>query len=160
MDHDRWLDRQQWPQGQEDFRNVVIVMTTNAGAAELSKTSMGFTTAKQSGDEMGEIRGILTPRTTTGSTHHLLPGAQGAIILRVVDKFLMQLEEQLHEKKVDISFTPALHSTLPTKGFDPQMGAQPMAQAHPGHHPSRALADSTLSPGSGEWRQGDRGACR
>src|SRR5690606_17540140 len=51
-----------------------------------------------------------------------------AIILRVVDKFLMQLEEQLHEKKVDINFTPALREHLADKGFDPQMGARPMAR--------------------------------
>jgi len=50
------------------------------------------------------------------------------IILRVVDKFLMQLEEQLHEKKVDISFTPALREYLADKGFDPQMGARPMSR--------------------------------
>ena len=112
-----------------DFRNVVIVMTTNAGAAELSKTSMGFTTAKQSGDEMGEIRRMFTPEFRNRLDGIIsFQALDRAIILRVVDKFLMQLEEQLHEKKVDISFTPALREYLADKGFDPQMGARPMAR--------------------------------
>jgi len=112
-----------------DFRNVVIVMTTNAGAAELSKTSMGFTASKQSGDEMGEIRRMFTPEFRNRLDGIIsFQSLDRAIILRVVDKFLMQLEEQLHEKKVDISFTPALCEHLADKGFDPQMGARPMAR--------------------------------
>ena len=112
-----------------DFRNVVIVMTTNAGAAELSKTSMGFTASKQVGDEMGEIRRMFTPEFRNRLDGIIsFQSLDRAIILRVVDKFLMQLEEQLHEKKVDISFTPALCEHLADKGFDPQMGARPMAR--------------------------------
>jgi ATP-dependent Clp protease ATP-binding subunit ClpA len=112
-----------------DFRNVVIVMTTNAGAAELSRTSMGFTAAKQSGDEMGEIKRMFTPEFRNRLDGIIsFQALDRAIILRVVDKFLMQLEEQLHEKKVEISFTPALREYLADKGFDPQMGARPMAR--------------------------------
>jgi ATP-dependent Clp protease ATP-binding subunit ClpA len=112
-----------------DFRNVVIVMTTNAGAAELSKSSMGFTAAKQSGDEMGEIKRMFTPEFRNRLDGIIsFQALDRAIILRVVDKFLMQLEEQLHEKKVDIGFTPALREFLADKGFDPQMGARPMAR--------------------------------
>jgi ATP-dependent Clp protease ATP-binding subunit ClpA len=112
-----------------DFRNVVIVMTTNAGAAELSKSSMGFTAAKQTGDEMGEIKRMFTPEFRNRLDGIIsFQALDRAIILRVVDKFLMQLEEQLHEKKVDISFTPALREFLADKGFDPQMGARPMAR--------------------------------
>ena len=112
-----------------DFRNVVIVMTTNAGAAELSKTSMGFTASKQSGDEMGEIKRMFTPEFRNRLDGIIsFQALDRAIILRVVDKFLMQLEEQLHEKKVDISFTPALRDYLAEKGFDPQMGARPMSR--------------------------------
>ena len=112
-----------------DFRNVVIVMTTNAGAAELSKTSMGFTVTKQSGDEMGEIKRMFTPefRNRLDGIISFQP-LDRAVILRVIDKFLMQLEEQLHEKKVDIGFTLALREHLADKGFDPQMGARPMAR--------------------------------
>jgi ATP-dependent Clp protease ATP-binding subunit ClpA len=112
-----------------DFRNVVIVMTTNAGAAELSKTSIGFTTAKQAGDEMAEIKRMFTPEFRNRLDGIIsFQALDRAIILRVVDKFLMQLEEQLHEKKVDISFTPALREYLADKGFDPQMGARPMSR--------------------------------
>ncbi|MGA0024406.1 MAG: ATP-dependent Clp protease ATP-binding subunit ClpA [Burkholderiales bacterium] len=112
-----------------DFRNVVIVMTTNAGAAELSKTSMGFTASRQAGDEMGEIKRMFTPEFRNRLDGIIsFQSLDRAIILRVVDKFLMQLEEQLHEKKVDISFTPALREYLADKGFDPQMGARPMSR--------------------------------
>ena len=112
-----------------DFRNVVIVMTTNAGAAELSKSSMGFTASRQAGDEMGEIRRMFTPEFRNRLDGIIsFQALDRAIILRVVDKFLMQLEEQLHEKKVDISFTPALREFLANKGFDPQMGARPMSR--------------------------------
>jgi ATP-dependent Clp protease ATP-binding subunit ClpA len=112
-----------------DFRNVVIIMTTNAGAAELSKTSMGFTAARQTGDEMGEIKRMFTPEFRNRLDGIIsFQSLDREIILRVVDKFLMQLEEQLHEKKVDISFTPALREYLADKGFDPQMGARPMSR--------------------------------
>jgi ATP-dependent Clp protease ATP-binding subunit ClpA len=112
-----------------DFRNVVIIMTTNAGAAELSKTSMGFTASKQSGDEMGEIKRMFTPEFRNRLDGIIsFQSLDRAVILRVVDKFLMQLEEQLHEKKVEISFTQGLRDFLAEKGFDPQMGARPMSR--------------------------------
>ena len=112
-----------------DFRNVVIIMTTNAGAAELSKTSMGFTASQQSGDEMGEIKRMFTPEFRNRLDGIIsFQSLDRSVILRVVDKFLMQLEEQLHEKKVDISFTTALREHLAEKGFDPQMGARPMSR--------------------------------
>ena len=112
-----------------DFRNVVIIMTTNAGAAELSKTSMGFTPTKQAGDEMGEIKRLFTPefRNRLDATISFA-ALDREVILRVVDKFLMQLEDQLHEKKVDITFTQPLKDYLAKKGFDPAMGARPMAR--------------------------------
>ena len=112
-----------------DFRNVVIIMTTNAGAADLQKSSMGFTSGKQAGDEMQEIKRLFTPefRNRLDATISFSP-LDHDIILRVVDKFLMQLEEQLHEKKVDAHFSDALKEMLARKGFDPLMGARPMAR--------------------------------
>jgi ATP-dependent Clp protease ATP-binding subunit ClpA len=112
-----------------DFRNVIIVMTTNAGAGELSRNVMGFTAKKEVGDEMGEIKRMFSPefRNRLDATISFQP-LDREIILRVVDKFLMQLEEQLHEKKVEISFTQALKDYLGQKGFDPLMGARPMAR--------------------------------
>jgi ATP-dependent Clp protease ATP-binding subunit ClpA len=112
-----------------DFRNVMIIMTTNAGAAELSKTSMGFTVSTQAGDEMAEIKRMFTPEFRNRLDAIISFGAlDREIIMRVVDKFLMQLEEQLQEKKVEATFTPALKDHLAKKGFDPQMGARPMAR--------------------------------
>ena len=86
-----------------DFRNVVIIMTTNAGAESLSKTSIGFTLGKQAGDEMADIKRMFTPefRNRLDATISFAALTHD-VILRVVDKFLMQLEEQLHEKKVDV----------------------------------------------------------
>ncbi|HET7776254.1 MAG TPA: AAA family ATPase, partial [Azospira sp.] len=112
-----------------DFRNVVIIMTTNAGAAELQKPVMGFTNSKEVGDEMVEIKRLFTPefRNRLDATISFKP-LDHDIILRVVDKFLMQLEEQLHEKKVEAVFTDALKDMLADKGFDPLMGARPMAR--------------------------------
>jgi ATP-dependent Clp protease ATP-binding subunit ClpA len=112
-----------------DFRNVIIVMTTNAGAEALNKAVMGFTAKKEAGDEMGEIRRMFTPEfrnrlDATISFRQL----DHEIILRVVDKFLMQLEEQLHEKKVEAAWSDALKEHLARRGFDPTMGARPMAR--------------------------------
>ena len=112
-----------------DFRNVVIVMTTNAGAAELSKVSIGFTQSRQAGDEMAEIKRLFTPEFRNRLDAIISFAAlDHDIILRVVDKFLMQLEAQLEEKKVEITFTAALKAYLAKKGFDPLMGARPMAR--------------------------------
>jgi ATP-dependent Clp protease ATP-binding subunit ClpA len=112
-----------------DFRNVAVVMTTNAGAAELSKSSMGFTISTQVGDEMAEIKRMFTPEFRNRLDAIISFNALDRdIILRVVDKFLMQLEQQLDEKKVEATFTPALREYLAKKGFDPQMGARPMAR--------------------------------
>jgi ATP-dependent Clp protease ATP-binding subunit ClpA len=127
-----------------DFRNVAIVMTTNAGAGELSKSSMGFTDDKKAGDEMGEIKRLFTPefRNRLDATISFAP-LDEVVILQVVDKFLMQLESQLAEKKVDASFTPELKKFLAKKGFDPAMGARPMARLIQDTI-RRALADELL----------------
>jgi ATP-dependent Clp protease ATP-binding subunit ClpA len=112
-----------------DFRNVVIVMTTNAGAQELSKSGMGFTPSQDAGDEMAEIRRLFTPEFRNRLDAIIsFNSLDRAIILRVVDKFLMQLEGQLAEKKVEPEFTQALREYLANKGFDPKMGARPMAR--------------------------------
>jgi len=112
-----------------DFRNVIVIMTTNAGAGDLARQSIGFSNDRQPGDEMAEIKRMFTPEfrnrldatISFGSLDH-------DVILRVVDKFLLELEAQLHEKKVDPSFSPKLREFLARKGFDPQMGARPMGR--------------------------------
>ncbi|MDR3158240.1 MAG: ATP-dependent Clp protease ATP-binding subunit ClpA [Zoogloeaceae bacterium] len=112
-----------------DFRNVIIIMTTNAGAADLQKNRMGFMPGAQAGDELVEIRRLFTPefRNRLDAIVSFKP-LDYDIILRVADKFLMQLEAQLSEKKVEAHFTDALKAMLAQKGFDPLMGARPMAR--------------------------------
>ncbi len=112
-----------------DFRNVTIIMTTNAGAESLSKSSMGFTASKQTGDEQADIKRLFTPEFRNRLDAIVSFSALSTeIILRVVDKFLMQLEDQLHEKKVEATFSDKLKAYLGKKGFDPLMGARPMAR--------------------------------
>ncbi len=112
-----------------DFRNVVLIMTTNAGAEMLNKASIGFSNSRESGDEIGEIKRMFTPefRNRLDAIIPFAPLTE-PVILQVVDKFLMQLEEQLHEKKVEAVFTDALKAYLAKHGFDPLMGARPMAR--------------------------------
>ncbi|GDX54755.1 ATP-dependent Clp protease ATP-binding subunit ClpA [Methylophilaceae bacterium] len=112
-----------------DFRNVTLIMTTNAGAESISKSSMGFTQSKKMGDEQAEIKRLFTPefRNRLDATVSFAPLSHD-VILKVVDKFLMQLEDQLHEKKVDATFTENLKSYLAKNGFDPSMGARPMSR--------------------------------
>jgi len=127
-----------------DFRNVVIVMTTNAGAEGLSKNAMGFTQARMPGDEMGEIKRMFTPEFRNRLDAIVsFASLDEQIILRVVDKFLMQLEAQLSEKKVEALFTEKLKAYLAKNGFDPQMGARPMARLIQDTI-RRALADELL----------------
>jgi len=110
-----------------DFRNVVIIMTTNAGAETMNKATIGFTNPRQAGDEMGDIKRLFTPefRNRLDAIVSFRP-LDEQIILRVVDKFLLQLEQQLGEKKVEVTFTDKLRKHLAKKGFDPLMGARPM----------------------------------
>jgi ATP-dependent Clp protease ATP-binding subunit ClpA len=112
-----------------DFRNVVLIMTTNAGAESLTRTSIGFAPSAHQGDELQDIKRMFTPefRNRLDATISFAPLTH-EVILRVVDKFLMQLEDQLHEKKVEASFTQALKDHLAQHGFDPLMGARPMAR--------------------------------
>ena len=114
---------------QADFRNTIIIMTTNAGAEAMQKTVIGFAAKREAGDEMGEIKRMFSPefRNRLDATVSF-KALDNEIILRVVDKFLMQLEAQLHEKKVEAHFTDELKAWLASEGFDPLMGARPMAR--------------------------------
>ena len=129
---------------QADFRNAIIIMTTNAGAAEMSKNTMGFTDAVSAGDELAEIKRQFTPefRNRLDSIVSFAP-LSTEIILKVVDKFLMELEHQLQEKKVDATFSIKLREHLGKKGFDPLMGARPMSRLIQDTI-RRALADELL----------------
>ncbi len=127
-----------------DFRSVIIIMTTNAGAETMNKATIGFTNSREQGDEMADIKRLFTPefRNRLDATVSF-KALDEAIILRVVDKFLLQLEGQLGEKKVEVTFTDALRKQLAKKGFDPLMGARPMQRLIQDTI-RRALADELL----------------
>ena len=127
-----------------DFRSVIIIMTTNAGAETMNKATIGFTNAREQGDEMADIKRLFTPefRNRLDATVSF-KALDEEIILRVVDKFLLQLESQLQEKKVEVTFTDGLRKELAKKGFDPLMGARPMQRLIQDTI-RRALADELL----------------
>jgi ATP-dependent Clp protease ATP-binding subunit ClpA len=127
-----------------DFRNVLIIMTTNAGAETLQKSTIGFTTQREMGDEMADIKRMFTPefRNRLDAIVGFKP-LDEEVILRVVDKFLLQLESQLGEKKVEVTFTDGLRRYLAKRGFDPLMGARPMQRLIQDTI-RRALADELL----------------
>nr|WP_249364005.1 ATP-dependent Clp protease ATP-binding subunit ClpA [Bordetella trematum] len=127
-----------------DFRNVILIMTTNAGAETLNRAAIGFVNSRSTGDEMAEIRRMFTPEFRN-RLDAIIPFAplDREIILRVVDKFLMQLEDQLHERRVEAVFTQRLRDYLAKHGFDPLMGARPMQRLIQDTI-RRALADELL----------------
>ena len=127
-----------------DFRNVIVIMTTNAGAETMNKATIGFTNPRQAGDEMGDIKRLFSPefRNRLDAIVNFKPLDEN-VILRVVDKFLLQLETQLSEKKVDVTFSDKLRKHLAKKGFDPLMGARPMQRLIQDTI-RRALADELL----------------
>ncbi|MDN4587853.1 ATP-dependent Clp protease ATP-binding subunit ClpA [Xenophilus aerolatus] len=127
-----------------DFRNVIIIMTTNAGAETMNKATIGFTNPRQAGDEMGDIKRLFTPEFRNRLDAIVnFKALDEQIILRVVDKFLLQLETQLAEKKVEVTFSDKLRKHLAKKGFDPLMGARPMQRLIQDTI-RRALADELL----------------
>ena len=127
-----------------DFRNVIIIMTTNAGAETMQKSTIGFTNAREQGDEMGDIKRFFTPEFRNRLDSIVsFRALDEEIVLRVVDKFLLQLEGQLAEKKVEATFTDRLRKYLAAKGFDPLMGARPLQRLIQ-DTVRRALADELL----------------
>jgi len=112
-----------------DFRNVVVVMTTNAGAQETTRASIGFTRQDHSSDAMEAIKRLFTPefRNRLDAVVQFNP-LDPANITRVVDKFIFELEAQLHEQNVTIEVDSAARIWLAERGYDPKMGARPMAR--------------------------------
>lgn len=127
-----------------NFRNVILVMTTNAGASQASRRTIGFTKQDHSTDAMEAIRKGFTPEFRNRLDAVVQFDALGFDhILRVVDKFLIELEAQLQEKGVTLSTTPEAREWLAQHGFDPQMGARPMARVIQDRI-KRPLADELL----------------
>jgi ATP-dependent Clp protease ATP-binding subunit ClpA len=127
-----------------NFKNVILVMTTNAGAQAAARRTIGFVTQDHSTDSLETIRRVFTPefRNRLDAVVQFSP-LEFDHILRVVDKFLIELETQLHEKHVTVSATSEARRWLAEHGFDPQMGARPMARVIQ-EHVKRPLADELL----------------
>ncbi|HEY8262237.1 MAG TPA: ATP-dependent Clp protease ATP-binding subunit ClpA, partial [Methylosinus sp.] len=142
MDHGKLTDHNG---KQIDFRNVILIMTTNAGAADLARTPIGFTRAKvHSSDDNEAINRLFAPefrnRLDAIVTFGHLPEE---VIARVVDKFVMQLEAQLADRNVTIELTDEARAWLVEHGYDQAMGARPMARViH--HNIKTPLADEVL----------------
>ena len=112
-----------------NFRNCIIIMTTNAGAHSITKSQFGFIEADNQGSELNEIKKVFTPEFRNRLDAHIsFKQLPEDVILKVVDKFLMELEVQLQEKKVEVRFSNELKKYLVKNGFDPLMGARPMSR--------------------------------
>jgi ATP-dependent Clp protease ATP-binding subunit ClpA len=127
-----------------NFRNVILVMTTNAGARQASRRSIGFVEQEHATDAMEVIRRTFTPEFRNRLDAVVqFKSLDFDHILRVVDKFLIELESQLLEKRVSLNVTPDARRWLAEHGFDPQMGARPMARLIQ-DKVKRAIADELL----------------
>jgi len=127
-----------------DFRHVIIVMTTNAGAQEMSRPSIGFMHSDNASDGMEAIRRLFTPefRNRLDAVIQFAP-LDRATIERVVDKLIVEVETQLEQKGVQLTVEDAARSWIAEKGYDPKMGARPMARVIQ-EHIKRPLAEELL----------------
>jgi ATP-dependent Clp protease ATP-binding subunit ClpA len=127
-----------------DFRHVIIVMTTNAGAQEMARPSIGFTHADHAADGMEVIRRSFTPEFRNRLDAVIqFASLDPVTIERVVDKLVVEVEMQLEQKGVTISLDDAARRWIAEKGYDPKMGARPMARTIQ-EHIKRPLAEELL----------------
>jgi ATP-dependent Clp protease ATP-binding subunit ClpA len=126
MDHGKLTDHN----GKSvDFRNVILIMTTNAGAADLAKPAIGFERSERIGDDAEAIERMFTPEFRNRLDSIIGFKSLGPeIVEKVVDKFIMQLEEQLADRNVTIELTPQARKWLAERGYDPKFGARPLAR--------------------------------
>jgi ATP-dependent Clp protease ATP-binding subunit ClpA len=127
-----------------DFRHVIIVMTTNAGAADMARTGIGFTPSDNASDGMEAIKRMFTPefRNRLDAIVQFGP-LDSRTIERVVDKLIVEVEAQLESKGVQLSIDDDARGWLAKKGYDPKMGARPMARVIQ-EHVKRPLAEELL----------------
>jgi ATP-dependent Clp protease ATP-binding subunit ClpA len=127
-----------------DFRNVILVMTTNAGAADMSRPSIGFTQQDHSSDAMEAIRRLFTPEFRNRLDAIVqFNSLDPTVITQVVDKFIFELEAQLQDQQVTIEVDEAARLWLAEHGYDPKMGARPMARIIQ-QHIKKPLAEELL----------------
>lgn len=127
-----------------DFRNVVLIMTTNAGAADLAKNAIGFERGARSGDDQEAIERMFTPEFRN-RLDAIVPFANLSpeVMSRVVDKFVMELEVQLSERNVTIELTDEARAWLGKKGYDRNFGARPLSRVIQ-EHIKRPLSEELL----------------
>ncbi len=141
MDHGKLTDHN----GKSvDFRNVIVIMTTNAGASDLAKEAVGFANNKREGDDTEAINRMFTPEFRN-RLDSIIPfkNLGPEIIARVVDKFIMQLEAQLADRDVTFELTAAARTWLGNKGYDKLYGARPLARVIQ-EHIKKPLAEELL----------------
>ncbi len=126
MDHGKLTDHN----GKSvDFRNVILIMTTNAGAADLAKPAIGFTRNKRTGEDTEAINRLFAPEFRNRLDATIAFGHLSTeVIGNVVEKFVLQLEAQLADRQVTIELSPDAKDWLIERGYDEQMGARPMAR--------------------------------
>jgi ATP-dependent Clp protease ATP-binding subunit ClpA len=127
-----------------DFRNVILVMTSNAGAESMSRSSMGFTKQDHTLDVMKAVEQVFTPEFRNRLDGVIqFKALDEKVIISIVDKFLIRLEEQLHVKNVTLIVDDKAKRWLAEKGYDVTMGARPMERLIQ-EHIKRPLADELL----------------
>ncbi|MGK2739475.1 ATP-dependent Clp protease ATP-binding subunit ClpA [Tepidicaulis sp. LMO-SS28] len=141
MDHGKLTDHNG---KQIDFRNVVLIMTTNAGATDMAKDPIGFGRIKREGEDEEAIKKLFTPEFRNRLDATIPFGnLPEEVIARVVEKFVMQLEAQLADRHISIELTPESTSWLVKHGYDDRMGARPLARVIQ-EHIKKPLADEVL----------------
>ncbi len=126
MDHGKLTDHNG---KQIDFRNVILIMTTNAGAADMARAAFGFTRSKREGDDLEAINRLFTPEFRNRLDAIVAFGhLPTEVIAKVVDKFILQLEAQLADRNVTIELTDEARNWLVEHGYDEAMGARPMSR--------------------------------
>ncbi|MEO1104343.1 MAG: AAA family ATPase, partial [Pseudomonadota bacterium] len=136
---------------QVDFRNVILIMTTNAGAADQARAPMGFNRARREGEDMEAINKMFTPefRNRLDAVVPFSP-LPADVVHRVVEKFVMQLEAQLADRNVTFELSEEAVEWLAKEGYDEKMGARPLGRVIQ-EHIKRPLADEVLF---GELKKG------
>ena len=141
MDHGKLTDHNG---KQIDFRNVILIMTTNAGAADMAKAPIGFNRAKREGDDTEAINKLFTPEFRNRLDAIIPFGSLPAeVIYQVVTKFVLELEAQLADRNVTFELTEAATKWLAEEGYDERMGARPLSRVIQ-EHIKRPLADEVL----------------
>ncbi|MCB2139503.1 MAG: AAA family ATPase, partial [Rhodobacteraceae bacterium] len=129
---------------QVDFRNVILIMTSNAGAADQAKAAFGFGRDRREGEDTAAIERTFTPefRNRLDAVISFAPLSRD-IVMQVVDKFVLQLEAQLMDRNVHIELTPEAANWIAEKGYDDKMGARPLGRVIQ-EHIKKPLAEELL----------------